>query len=364
MEELVALALFYSYAVNGKRELADYTISAFVSDVKGNLAKLRSKYDIDAGNSSEFFNSIPCTINVRKDDGNPQPWNPNDKEVDPRKRIYANQPTLYYSFSTIDRDFVRWIDWMDRDLVCATLGEEALKCLNIKREDLPIKTNETFRSGEITMSSLFENDAWESAYDCLDSYGYTNINLGRGMVVQRGDKGYQFCFGANFVMSSLDIYDNTLFEKMANLKTILDMEAYKKEVLSKADENGKISLDNVFLAQTAWLDKDNNALSHAYRAVLKLTGDEEAFYNRMVESMPFGSSDVTVFIDLLSDAIMNFIWQGKFGNKDYERVVEDITLLADSMNRESATLEEIDKHIDELNEKQTMKELKPDNGNK
>ncbi|MDE6292090.1 MAG: hypothetical protein K2L98_00250 [Bacilli bacterium] len=84
----------------------------------------------------------------------------------------------------------------------------------------------------------------------------------------------------------------------------------------------------------------------------------------MVESMPFGSSDVTVFIDLLSDAIMNFIWQGKFGNKDYERVVEDITLLASSMNMESATLDEIDKHVDELNEKQTMKELKPNNGDK
>ncbi|MDE6292091.1 MAG: hypothetical protein K2L98_00255 [Bacilli bacterium] len=246
MEDLVALALFYSYVVNGKRELADYTISAFVSDVKGNLTKLRSKYNIDAGNSNEFFNSIPCTINVRKDDGDPQTWNPNDKEVDPRKRIYANQPTLYYSFASIDRDFIRWIDWMDRDLVCASLSEEALKHLDVKREDLPIKTCEVSRSGDTTIFSLWEDEAREKAKRYLEMDGYTNVSVGGGFLVQKDDKGFQYYFNANFVMSSLDTFDKTLYEKMANLKTILDMEEYKKEVLSKADENGKINLDNVY----------------------------------------------------------------------------------------------------------------------
>lgn len=36
MENLIAIALMYSYIVNGNRELADYSISTFVDDVKEN----------------------------------------------------------------------------------------------------------------------------------------------------------------------------------------------------------------------------------------------------------------------------------------------------------------------------------------
>lgn len=357
MEDLIVIALLYSYVVNGNRELPDYTISSFVSSVRKELSKLRSKYDIDEKHLSGFFDSIPCIINVRSDE-DVKVYKPNDESLNPCSMGYANQPILYYSFASLDYDFLKWFAWLDKDLISATLSDAALKQLDIKREELPIKTEKQMRSGKTSIYSLVESEAYEKAVRYLEEDGYENLSVGRGMPVQLDDKAYQFCFSGNLEMSLLDTYDKNIYEKMANLKTILDMEAYKKEIVSRVDENGKLNLDNVFLAQTALLDKDNNAVSHDYRVVIKLTGDEEAFYNRMVASMKSGSSDVTVFIDLLGDEVMNFFWQGKFGDKKFERVVEDIALLSCSMNRESATLEEIDQYVDELNKKPVMKELK------
>lgn len=364
MEDLIAIALFYSYVVNGKRELPDYTISAFVSDVQKALSVLRSKYDINEKKSRGFYDSIPGEINVRREDIDICPFDPSNKELDPRSRKYANQPTLYYSFASIDRDIMGWFRWLDNDLVCATLSKDALDHLNIKRDSLPIRSIEEVRSGKTSIYSLVESEAYEKAVRYLEEDGYRELSVGRGFPEQLGDKAYTFYFTGKKDIDTLYIHDDSMLEIIANLKTILDMEAYKKEVLFNVDENGKLNLDNLWLAKTSLLDKDNNAVSHDYRAVLKLTGDEESFYNRMVASMESGSSDVTVFIDLLGDEIMNFAWQGKFSNKKFERVVDDISLLSDSMGMESATLEEIEKHVDELNKKPVMKELKPDNGNK
>ncbi|MDE6141678.1 MAG: hypothetical protein K2G03_03650, partial [Bacilli bacterium] len=356
MEELIAIALMYSYIVNGNRELPDYTINAFVLDVKKSLTRLRSKYDISEKNSRGFFDSIPCTINVRSEDGETRLWNSNDKNVDPRSRGYANQPIFYYSFASIDRDFVRWISYLDQDLICATLDREALSHLDVKREELPIKSSEIIRSGEMSIYSLMESEAREKALRYLEEDGYKDVAVSsRGIPVQIDDKAYKFYFTGRKDMFSLDTYRNSIFEKMANLKTILDMEAYKKEVLSKVSENGRLNLENIFLANTVLLDKDNNIVSRDYCAVIKLTGDEDSFYNRVVASLPTGGSDVTVFINVFGDEVMNFFWQGKFGDKKFERVVEDIELLSSSMNMESATLEEIEHHIDKINNKPTRK---------
>ncbi len=367
MEDLIAIALFYSYVVNGERELADYTISTFASDVRKALTTLRSKCNIDDRHSRGFYDDAPVVINVKIGDEEIRPFDPNDEELDPRSRKYANQPTLYYSFSSIDRDFMSWFRWLDKDLISATLDKDALHHLRVKREDLPIQSTEEVRSGSTSIYSLVESEAHEKAVCYLEEDGYRDVFVGRGMPTQPDDKAYAFNFTGKKDIDSLDLHDNNLFEKMANLKTILDMEAYKREVLSKVDENGKLNLDNLWLAKTSFLNENNKILSHDYHAVLKLTGDEESFYNRMVASMETGSSDVTMFIDLLVDRVMNYSWQGRFNDKGYETVVDEIMPLSESMNVESATLEEIDQHIDnlnELNKKNAMKELKPDNGNK
>lgn len=359
MENLIAIALMYSYIVNGNRELADYSISTFVDDVKRELIKLKSKYDINERNMREFFDSVPCTINVRSDD-EVKVYKPNDESLNPCSNGYANQPILYYSFASLDYDFLKWFAWLDQDLISATLSSDALKHLDIKREELPIRVSEMARSGETSIYSLVEREAREKAVRYLEEDGFKNINIGGGIPTQIDDKAYKYYFYATKDMSSLDFHDKKVYETIANLKTRLDMEAYKKEVLTKVDENGKLNLRDLFLAKTTLLDKENNAVSHDYRAVIKLTGDEDAFYNRMVASMPTGSSDVTVFIDLLGDEVMNFFWQGKFGDKKFERVVDDICLLSDSMKMESATLEELEHHVDELNKEPKRKELKPE----
>lgn len=364
MEDLITIALFYSYIANGKRELADYTISAFVSDVKKALTKLRSQYDIDKNKSRGLYDSVPGKINVRREDMDIRTYDANDKDLDPRSRKYVNQPMLYYSFASIDRDFMGWFRWLDGDLISATLDKEALDHLGVKRENLPIRSIEETRTGKTSIYSLKESEAYEKAVRYLEEDGYRELSVGRGFPEQLGDKAYTFRFSGKKDIDTLYVHDDSMLEIIANLKTILDMEAYKKEVLSKVDENGKLNLDNVWLAKTSFLDENNKILSHDYHAVLKLTGDEEAFYNRMVASMATGSSDVTVFIDLLADIIMNYSWQGKFSNKNYETVVDDIMPLGESMNMESATLEEIEHYIDnlnELNKKPVMKELKTDN---
>lgn len=358
MEDLVAIALMYSYIVNGVRELPDYTISTYIDEVKRELIKLRSKYDINERRTREFFDSVPYKINVRNGE-EIKAWNPSDKNSNPCANGYANQPILYYGFASLEDDLLRWFSRLDQDLVSATLAETALEHLSIRREDLPIKTSTLSRTGEMSIYSLVEKEAREKALRYLEEDGFTNVNIGGGIPIQSGDKAYQYYFSATKEMSLLDYYDKNIYEKLADLRTRLIIEDYKSEVLNRADADGKVNLKDLYLAKTALLDKDNNTVSHAYLAVVKLTGDEDAFYNRVVASRQTGSSDVTVFIDLLEDEVMNFFWQGRFGDKKFERVVEDIILLSNSMNMESATLEEISNHVDELNKKPVMKELKP-----
>ncbi len=357
MESLVAIALAYIYAVNKERSIPNYTLGSFIDAVKKNLIKLKSDIDLKDYQPKGVFDFVPCDIVVTNQEGESYKLS----EFQNKDDLFATDCCLFvkYSIKSMDSDFLKWLSWLDQDLVSATLDSNALDILGIKREDLPIKTKEVTKSGEMTVYSLTEKDGRESAIRCLESYGFKDINIGRGMPCQRGDKAYQFYFTGRKEINSLECYNNAFFEAIANLKTILEMEEYKESILAKTDEDGKLSLDNLFLALTALLDKDNNAVSHDYQAVAKLTGDSEAFYNRMVK----GDSDVTVFINILGDEIMNFFWQGKFGDGKYERVVEDINLLSSSMNKDKASLEEIEEHIDELNKKPIKKELTPNSSN-
>lgn len=360
MEDLIAIALFYSYIVNGERELRDYELRYFINDVKETLSNLRSEYKIGPSRASHYYDSIPCEIQVR---------NENEKQIlsamqekpYPFKEKSFFAPTHYYSFGMIEQDFLRWFSWLDKDLVCATLSENALEHLDIKREELPIKSKVDYRSGRISIYSLKESDAYDSAIRGLELDGFMDVSVGRGVPIQPDDKAYSFSFTGKKEMYALDFNNDKVFKAIAKLRTTLDMEAYKREVLSKPDENGKLNLDNLWLAKTSFLDENNKTLSYDYHAVLKSTGDEDAFYNRMVASMTTGTSDVTVFIDLLVDKVMNYSWQGRFSNKDYETVVDEIMPLSEYMNMECATLEEIEQYIDNLNKKPVIKELTPDN---
>jgi len=121
MEDLVAIALMYSYIVNGARELPDYTICTYIKEVKRELIKLRSKYDINERRTREFFDSVPFMINVRNGE-EIKPWNPSDKNSNPCANGYANQPILYYGFASLEDDLLRWFSRLDQDLVSATLA--------------------------------------------------------------------------------------------------------------------------------------------------------------------------------------------------------------------------------------------------
>lgn len=356
MESLIAIALIYSYIANGEREVANYHIGTFIDEIKENLRKLRSDYDINGNDLCNFIKIPPFSIDVIYPSGERKSL----ASIENKEELFENFSTVKYSLSSLDNQIFSWFMYFNTDLISASLGENALSHLDVKRSDLPIKSKEVSRVGNTTIYSLWEKEAREKARKYLEEDGFKNICMSAGRLCQPDDKAFQFSFSSDKMIDELDCYDNKFLEPVANLITIMQLEEYKREVLKRRDEDGKLPLDDVLLGKTALLDKDNNTVSREYQAVLKLTGDEEAFYNRMVAAMETGTSDVTVFINLLGDEVMNFFWQGKFSNKKYERVVEEIMLLKNSMKKDAATLEEIEEHVDKLNKGTVKKELSPD----
>lgn len=353
MKSLIAIALIYSYIANKERIIPDYTIMTFIDEVKKNFNKLQSKIELSDEQFNRLWDKFPFSIEtIDRDTGKVR--NLDDYKDEELKKLFSNSwSSVKYRLKSLDYIFLNWYSYLPADLICATVQSNALKHLDIDPLKLPIKTNETRRSGEITIYGLEKNGARDRAIACLESYGYKNVDVGGGMICQPGDKAFEFYFHGLYDMSEVDYHDKLFYEPIEILRTILDLENYKSEVLSKCDDEGLLPLDNIFLGSTSLLDKDNNVASEENRALIKLTGDEDAFYSRIS-----GPSDVSVFIDLLGDEVMSLRTQGKLQNKKYERVVNNITLLSSLMESSSSSLEEIDKFVKESNKKPPMKELK------
>lgn len=356
MKSLIAIALVYSYIVNKERVIPDYSIMSFINDVKSNLINLRSTVNIDDEEFERIWDKLPFEIETIDRDTN-RVRNLDDYSSEELEELFGNNwSSVKYRLKSLDYIFINWYSYLPPDLVSATVQSNALHHLDIEHSRLPIKSEEVTKSGDIVIYGLDKKLAHERAVASLESCDFRDIHVGGGMICQPDDKGFNFYFTGKHDIDEVDYRDKSFSEPIEVLRTILDLENYKREVLSKKDENGLLPLDEVFLGRTALLDKDDIVISKENRAVIKLTGDEDAFYSRRFKGGI--SSDVSVFIDLLSDDTMSLISQGKLQGKKYESVVEEITLLSEMLGSNSATLEDIEKYVEKSNKKPPMKELK------
>ena len=179
-DEIVLIGLIYKYIATGKGKLTKYEASWFVDEVNKKI-KMMDNCMCEICLDEEEFSSV-------------------------LHLMYRDKVTEEY---VLNEDVLLdyWYEHQPREIIHATLTENALSQINIKRSDLKIKQKYRRSYGTMGIYSLAEKSARESTRRILDEEGNKNIKITSSFLttLDGGDVGYRVSYECDKLFENIDV---------------------------------------------------------------------------------------------------------------------------------------------------------------
>lgn len=119
------------------------------------------------------------------------------------KTVYLNDPDYFFT------DAFDYISTIPKDIILTSLKDNILCALNVDKDKIKIVTSYKRVNSFIDVFALSKSDALMKAKECLENYGYKNIEFNVAYPEQNhGDKSYHIIVSYDIETISFDTDSN------------------------------------------------------------------------------------------------------------------------------------------------------------